>query len=212
YPVTPATSFSIGKDLGGSDKQTVWFDSRFYRVNLFWEEGSFRIRDIHLFDERLSSEYETQPATSNECSFFTLPFVDGYLWSKPGRLAGLRLKAKIGGAEVAVEGGKAKFFKKGESLRVSWPLRNVRGSFEVELGERGMKMWMTGAGDWFLDFTTAENVPLPIEKVSGKMIESRFEKVRYSVKAEKGSFSQPGGGVVWRIRPEGNVVQLKLGE
>ena len=63
------------------------------------------IRDIHLFNENFPSVYSKEKATSNECSFFTLPFVDGYIWSKPGNLAGLRFKALVDGKEVLLEGG-----------------------------------------------------------------------------------------------------------
>jgi len=92
YKITPATSVTVTEDIKGSDRKTVWFNSRFYRVNLLWENGTLCFRDIHLFNEKIPSAYLTKKATSNECSFFTLPFVDGYLWSTPQKIAGLRLK------------------------------------------------------------------------------------------------------------------------
>ncbi|MDD4192193.1 MAG: hypothetical protein PHI28_12735 [Mangrovibacterium sp.] len=105
YQVTPATSVTINEDLEGSDLKTVWFNSRFYRANLFWEKGTFRSRDIHLFNENLTSRYLNQVTTSNECVFFTLSFVDGHRWSAPAQIAGLRLKAVTNGKEVLAEGG-----------------------------------------------------------------------------------------------------------
>src|SRR5690606_36228927 len=33
YKVTPATAVTVNNDISGSDKKTVWFNSRFYRVN-----------------------------------------------------------------------------------------------------------------------------------------------------------------------------------
>jgi hypothetical protein len=111
YKVTPPTSFTVSKDIEGSDLKTAWFNSRFYRINILWENNTLRIRDIHLFDEKLPSIYETQPVTSNECTFFTLPVVDGYLWSKRNQLAGMRILAMVDGKEVSVEGGEPKFSK-----------------------------------------------------------------------------------------------------
>ena len=53
YKITPATAVTVTEDLKGSDRKTVWFNSRFYRVNLLWENGTLRIRDIHLFDNEI---------------------------------------------------------------------------------------------------------------------------------------------------------------
>lgn len=81
YKVTPATSVTVNEDLEKLDVKTVWFNRRYNRANLFWENGGLRFRDIHLFDEDFESKYLTERVNSNECFFFTLPFVDGYVWS-----------------------------------------------------------------------------------------------------------------------------------
>ena len=90
YKTTPATSVTVTRDLEGGDHKTVWFNSRFYRVNLLWENGALRFRDIHLFDENLQSDYLAKNSTSTQFLFHTLPFVDGYSWSTPETRAGLR--------------------------------------------------------------------------------------------------------------------------
>src|SRR6185437_2737072 len=121
FKVTPATSVTVNSDLPGGKDKTVWFDSRFYRANLLWENGALRIRDIHLFNERFPSVYEKHVATSNECSFFTLPVVDGYLWSNKQQTAGLRLKAIIDGKETVLQGGDPEIKSDGNGkLHVSW--------------------------------------------------------------------------------------------
>jgi hypothetical protein len=58
YKVTPATSVTVNDDMESSDRKTVWFNSRFFRANLLWENGSLRFRNIHLFNEKFSSIYE----------------------------------------------------------------------------------------------------------------------------------------------------------
>jgi hypothetical protein len=91
YKKTPATSVSVTEDMPGSNCKTVWFDSRYYRANLFWENNFLCFRDIHLFDENFQSDYLNKRATSNQCSFYTLPFVDRYYWSTPYDHTGLRI-------------------------------------------------------------------------------------------------------------------------
>ena len=140
YKVTPATSVTINKDVEGSNRKTVWFNSRFYRLNLLWEDGTLRFRDIHLFNEDLPSAYLTQKVTSNECKFFTLPFVDGYLWSKTGDFAGLRFKAIIDGEEVLLKGLDPTITSpETGKLTISWPLENTSGTIIMEIDERKIK-------------------------------------------------------------------------
>jgi hypothetical protein len=215
YKVTPATSFSVSKDLEGSDLKTVWFNSRFYRLNMLWEQGSLRIRDIHLFNEKLPSIYETQAATSNECTFFTLPVVDGYIWSAKNQIAGLRLKAIVDGKEILLQGKDPKFIKTGPSaMRITWPLKSIEGTFEVDLNERQIKMKLVTAKaiNWFFDLNTADGIKLPFTGVKSKSLDCRFEKMNYSVKAGKGSFTRPNNGAALRISPQLNTIILDLDE
>jgi len=213
YKLTPATAVTISEDMPGSDKKTVWFNSRFYRVNLLWENNTLRIRDIHLFNENLPSIYETQKATSNECSFFTLPFVDGYRWSDRSTLAGLRLKAMKDGKEILIEGANPVVTDavKG-TLHVSWPLKSFKGSIEIDLDEQSLQLKMKGdqSVQWFLDLTTAGSGKLPFVDVKGHQVDCAFEGMKYSVGSKQGIFSRPHDSVVFRIAPEGNVVKLTL--
>jgi hypothetical protein len=78
YRVTPATSVTINHDIGDSDLKTVWFNSRFFRMNIIWEDSTLRVRDIHLFNEKFPSFSTPGVPKSKQVSFFTLPFVDGY--------------------------------------------------------------------------------------------------------------------------------------
>jgi hypothetical protein len=213
YAVTPVTTFSVDKDLEGSDLKTIWFNSRFYRINILWEHGIVRVRDIHLFNENLTSRYETQPATENECTFLTLPFVDGYLWSKPNQLAGLRLKALIDGKEILLEGGDPVFTTKDAStMHISWPLKTITGSFEIYLSEKKMVIQLKSNHpvNWFFDLDTTEEAKLPFNSVRAKNIDCSFEGLHYSIRAEKGRFSQPANGAVLRIHPQSKTITIPL--
>lgn len=213
FKVTPTTSFSVSKDIGDSDLKTLWFNSRFYRANLLWEKGTLRIRDIHLFNENFPSVYEQQPVTENECKFFTLPLVDGYIWSKSSQLAGLRLKAIIEGEEVLLEGGNPKFTKSGAaSMHVSWPLSKLHGSVEIELSEKKMTIQMKTASPvhWFFDLTIAEGVQHPFKSIGINQIDCSFEGMPYSIRIKKGSFSKPSNGAVLRMNPQKNIIQINL--
>ncbi len=218
YKVTPTTSFSVDKDIEGSDKKTVWFDSRFYRINLLWENNTLRVRDIHLFDEQFPSVYETRAATTNDCQFFTLPFVDGYLWSKANQIAGLRVKARVDGKEIAITGGQPIISRKGEDvLQVSWPLAAVSGTLEITLSEKQTEFKLVSSApvDWFLELNTADSISLPFKAIHPKAVECSFESKAYSVTAVKGAFvsnSDPAGTKLspLRITPQSNTITLSF--
>jgi len=215
YKITPATSVTVNKDLKGSNRKTVWFNSRFYRINLLWEDGTLRFRDIHLFNENLPSPYLTQKATSNACAFYTLPFVDGYIWSTPQKMAGLRFKTVVNGKEVLLKGGDPTVTSPiPGTLHISWPVASFAGTLVMDMDEQQITMKMTGknANNWFLDMTTADSVKLPFIKITPNQIDCRFEEMNYSIAAKTGQFSQPGDSVVFRITPANNNMLLDLSD
>jgi hypothetical protein len=215
YKVTPATSVTITKDLKGSNLKTVWFNSRYYRVNLLWENNTLRFRDIHMFNEKFPSVYETQKAVSNECAFFTLPVIDGYLWSSPGKIAGLRFKAIKDGKEILPEGNDPVADDSSPGvLNISWRLKSFDGTLKIILDEGQIKISVEGNNSikWFLDLNTGDNIQLPFKKISADKIDAAFEGMNYTLTATQGLFSTPGNGSVFRITPAMNSIILKLKE
>jgi len=204
YKTTPATSVTVNQDMPGSNRKTVWFNSRFYRVNLIWEDGTLRLRDLHLFDENLSSDYLTKPVTSNECSFYTLPVVDGYLWSTAQKLAGLRLKAWLDGKEILLQGGDPVITSPSPGfLHITWPLTSCPGTFVMDLDECLIFMKMEGAGrlEWFLDLTAKDNASLPFTRIAINRVDCQFKERNYSLVAPQGCFTKEDG-IVFRISPK----------
>lgn len=211
YAVTPATSFAVTKDIAGSDQKTIWYNSRFYRLNLLWEDNTLRIRDIHLFNEKIADKYTTEVAQSNECSFFTLPVVDGYLWSKRGKLAGLRLMTLVNGKETPVKGGDPTFTNVDKStVHVSWPAGE--GSFELDINERSLTVLRKGKPDsnWYLDLTVADGITTPITTIEANWVNYTFENHPFHLMATKGSFEKPANGAIFRLKPQGNSLALSL--
>jgi hypothetical protein len=212
FKVTPATSVTVNDDLKNDDVQTVWYDSRFYRANLFWKNGTLRFRDIHLFNENLASSYLTQKSTSTKASFFTLPFVDGNKWSSAQMLAGMAFKAIVNGKEILIKGGKPKISGSGNQLHISWPITSFDGTIIMDLDEQNIKIQFTGKKsiDWFLELTTASGAVLPFKKISAHKIDAEFEGMNYSVIAKSGSFANPGAKAVFTIQPENNKIALDV--
>jgi len=210
YAVTPPTSFAVSEDITGSHLKTIWFNSRFYRANILWENNTLRIRDIHVFNEHFPSVYETRPVTSNECKFFTLPVVDGYLWSKAGQLAGLRLQAMVAGKETPMEGGDPVFTKTATGAHVEWPVHSIKGTIKVDFTEDKMSISWQGPAtpDWFFDLRVTEGAILPFTKIQPFLVDCSFEGMAYSIRALNGHFEVPANGAVLRIKPRATTITL----
>lgn len=213
FKTTPATSVTIKEDLKGSDNKTVWFNSRFYRLNLIWENNTLRFRDIHIFDENLASEYLTKKGTSTKCDFYTLPFVDGYNWSSAEDVAGLYFKAFIDGKEVLIKGGNPVVTDSIQGkLIISWPVNTLEESLIIEIDEEEIKINMEGNNSisWFLDLTTDTNAELPFKKITSDNIKCQFKGIDYSVLSSKGTIGQADEENIFRIIPEENAIKLKF--
>lgn len=91
FDSTPATAITALDDVRGLGNKSVWYNSRFYRANLYWEKDGFCFRDIHLFDEEMKSEYLDTPGTGRQFFYYTLPVVDRFHWSTPEEHMGLRV-------------------------------------------------------------------------------------------------------------------------
>ena len=90
YPLTPATAVVALDDWKDQGHKTAWYDSRFYRLNVFWNREDFFIRDIHTFDERLVASTHERPLKETSLTYETLPIVDWAFWSvSDGKRAGM---------------------------------------------------------------------------------------------------------------------------
>lgn len=213
YKVTPATSMTVNEDIEGSDLKTVWFNSRYFRANLLWEKGSLRFRDIHMFNEKFPSIYEKERATKNEVMFFTLPVVDGNVWSTKNAQAGLSFSALIDGKDVLLEGHDPiiKSTAPGK-LDISWPLKNTSGTLHIRMDERQIEIKIVGnaALKWYLDLTSSDEAVLPFTKVGKSRIDNRFEGMDYAVTTSAGTFSKPQGKTALRMQPQSQKLVINL--
>ena len=213
YKVTPATTFTVSKDLGSSDKKTIWYNSRFYRLNLLWENGELRITDIHLFNETVPDKYLQDVTTINQSFFYTLPLVDGFQWGKRGMPEGFRLMMNEGGREVPVHGGDPVFSNiSNTAVRASWSVNT--GSFDIVMNEHSMTI--TGknspSDDWFLDLYVADGAKTAFKSISDNSALYEFDGHTYRLTATQGKIEKATNGSLYRIRPQDQHIVLMLAD
>lgn len=182
YSMTPATALTALSDYRSDNKKTVWYNSRFYRANLLWEGQTFRIRDIHLFNENYPSEYLNKPTTSSSVVFTTLPFVDGCLWSSNEKMAGLRLKYKdASGKYTEAQGGTPNVRTSGNELVVNWILKNG-ATLKIFFTEGKMNISCTSKShplNWYLELTALPEAQLPFTTIGSHVIKATQKQFNY---------------------------------
>ena len=199
YKVTPPTSVSCLEDTYSGFRKTVWFDSRFYRINLLWDKGIVRVRDIHLFNEKIPSDYVDKPGTSTKCEFLTLPIVDGFLWSSPGDFAGIRIWQDNGKnlAPSEIEFSRITPENVGDKA-VSVLLETADGRSITFLLQEN-RIYITASGmtsDWCLVLDVAEDKEMPL-KVDGKFtVYGEQDGFRYGVRMTRGNVMGSGKRII----------------
>jgi len=210
FRVTPATAITALTDYRNEGRKTIWFNSRFYRVNLLWKDQSFRFRDIHLFDERMESDYLTKAGTSTQCVYTTLPVVDGFLWSTRDTLAGLRLmrkttpgkweEVKLGEQMVTeVAANELQVECTGNSME-KYRLIFYEDRFEISCPEQNTAI------SWLLELQTAPGIPLPFTSMDDRQINATLNGFNYSLICKQGRIETPGksDSFIFRLIPANN--------
>ena len=214
YPLTPATSVTVDDDFLHDGRSAAWYDSRFYRIGLFWEGDFFVIRDIHLFDESIESDYLRQAGTSTQCVYTTLPIVDGYLWSTSDERAGLRLVAlqgESGTEEIPVF---SHSFRQTAADQLVVDQKTPYGTFTLTLNEDNITCILRAKKkvNWAMEFTAAPKASLPFDELSAQEMRATWKGHPYAFHLQKGSFetasSSSGKPTSWRMHPQRGKIVL----
>ena len=208
FPVTPPTSVVALDDWKNEGRKTVWYDSRFYRLNVLWESNVFFIRDLHGFDERIVSPTHETPLRETSLTYETLPLVDWANGSDSGKKrAGLwpvRLAADGSSAPLSPDGAPTVRALNATDLQVDQPLQGG-GAFSLICRESSVEMTaLTADGQplpWACDLMGNGNAL--IKKVDGASVTFRHGGVEYPLKLGAGTGLQGADGQL-RLKPGGD--------
>lgn len=205
FRATPATAITTMDDVRGLGNKSVWYNSRYYRANLFWEKTGFCFRDIHLFDERMKSEYLDTPGTGRQFFYYTLPVVDRFHWSTPQEYTGLRI--------VCTDGANAVHEVVLANPVVDEPAKGVLRVVSQDADGRSFvfkfledRIELTGSGvpateGWALELKVPQSRidRLPFRQCVGHKVEAEFRGHRYSLSCKCGTVVK-GEGETFALR------------
>lgn len=210
FKVTPPTAVTAFSDIRNEGRKTVWFNSRYYRANLLWDNNSFRFRDLHLFDEKFKSDYYDKAGAGSQFYYYTLPVVDGFIWSSNDDRAGLRiLKVDMKGNLKEIQlNGPVVTEPSEESLLVE--CKDNEGNifkilFKEDQFQISCKPKMIGF-KWLLALKTASGAELPFQSVKGNRVKAIFKNYNYGITCLRGSVKRENlvKGFVFSLIPSGN--------
>ena len=229
YPLTPPTAVTVPDDFLSDGLSAAWYDSRFYRTGLLWTDSSFVIRDIHLFDERIESDYLRRAGTTTYCEYTTPPVVDGFVWSTPAKHAGLRLVAlHDDGSSTVIPVTSHECRQRGnDALAIS--CTTPYGPFEMLLEEARLTVTHKQASNrwpclrpsqlghpseldashcsvrWALEFGADSGARLPFTRIEPKAISATHNGYDYVLRLRRGTFVAAAPDFsLWRILPQQN--------
>jgi hypothetical protein len=190
YTTTPASAIVALTDWQKKGRKSVWYCSRFYRTNLFWDNDAFWIRDIQRFDETYSERYLADVCTTPNCTYDALPVFDGYLWSGPD------VRARLRPVEIAANGERRPLAaqtpvvaEQGESLAVEW--QTDKGAMKI-VCEPGVLRISFPPGSlstrWGLEGIWSSKASLPVTRVEDKCLHYVHSGHAYRLTTHPGRF------------------------
>jgi hypothetical protein len=215
YPLTPATSVVALSDWTHQDRKSVWYDSRFYRINLYWDNAGLHIRDLHLFDETVASPTHETPLTRTTLSYATLPVMDGALWSKkqiagmwPMQIAANGEATPLAGLPMVTEPSQTELCVTqplAGSMASTAPIAGAArdgGSISMLCGEDSVVFTATDSNHqplkWALDLIGGDRQKSVVKSVGPSVISYTYNDAKYQLKLanDAGSCAQRDGGAI----------------
>ena len=210
FSTTPATAVTVLNDIRNENNKTVWFNSRYYRANLLWKNQDFSFRDIHLFDERFKSQYVDKPGESSQFFFYTLPMVDGYMWSTPEDRAGMQIVQHSASGEKKIVRLNPPTITEPDTKTLVVTCTDVENhSFNMTFTESDFEITCdTNDKDfrWSLDLHTASS-ELPFKEIEGQNIMAEFQGFKYVIRCLDGK-PEISGDCALRISPVQNRIKI----
>ena len=210
FSTTPATAVTVLNDIRNENNKTVWFNSRYYRANLLWKNQNFSFRDIHLFDERFKSQYVDKAGESSQFFFYTLPMVDGYMWSTPEDRAGMQIVQHISSGEKKVIQFNSPTITEPDIKTLEVTCTDEENhSFKMTFTESDFEITCdTNDKDfrWSLDLHTASS-ELPFKEIEGQNIMADFQGFKYVIRCLDGK-PEISGDCALRISPVQNRIKI----
>lgn len=174
YKSTPMRAVGALTDWADKGNQSVWFNNKHYRVNVFSDKEQVWIRDIHIFKDEYRDKYLDEPCTTSSAIYDNPPIVDGIRMSDDNVKAGWF----FGKGEIE------SFCEKDNCFYVS--IKTENGNITIKCLDNSIEI--TGEKDFAVDFVYSESSPF-VKKTTDKCICYTHNGLDYKAEIACGSYS-----------------------
>ena len=179
-------------------ERTVWYQSRFHRVNLHFRGNEFYLRDLHVYDDQFPQPFLTDPVREHGIEQRLLAVLDGYHWkSDKVRAQGKFVLIGKDGQETSLTmAGLPTVTEKGATLRTDVPLGGG-GKLTMTCHERDIEFRVTGVAAESQLALVLEWAPekSALQNVSSDQLNYRFRDFDYAISIVNGSAARTTDGV-----------------
>jgi hypothetical protein len=210
FPQTPASAVVALEDWSDEQRQSVWYNTPYYRANLIWNNSTLRFRDIHLFDDSYRERYLTTREDTLAARFDNLPVLDGFSWSRPDDLAGVYLvKMLEDGSTEPLPVSEMIVDKHGkDGLKVVLP-HQPRGEITITLSPAELQVTASDLETpWALELRWSKGTKPPIERVAPDAIYYRHAGFPYILRASQGQIRRAENAAI--VSPINNRIELDM--
>ena len=210
HKTTPATAVVALEDSKGDANRSIWYESKFYRVNLCWEGDQWRIRDLHVFNQDYPERYLDKVESTAVATYDTLPVMDGFHWSKPRDIAGIRgVLPSSGESQPLLTKGVPVVKEIGtEALAFTCDLASG-GVLQVRCDPARLAVGVSGEAapaGWALEMAWAEGKEPPLAGIGKNVINYRHQGFGYTLPCGTSEVSRVEGKNKIRIKEAGGAV------
>ena len=218
HPLTPPTAVvSIGDWHPHGRRRAVWYDSRFYRLNLLWDGDQLCVRDLHRFDQSVVASTHATPLATTSLTCGTLPVMDAARWSgrvRAGMFPVLPSPDARATVRLTTVGAPPVRELNPTDLSVVQPVRG--GTLSVVCREAGLSMAATDAGGrplpWALDLVGRPGQQAAVRGVTADAVTYQSDGTRYDPRLAAGSCRLLDDGTI-RLTPGATgTLALRLGD
>jgi hypothetical protein len=163
----PQTQIALD-DWTGAKRKSIWYNSRFYRANLFLNEGKLHFRDIHKMADDFEEPFLNKVCTGWQALYYTPPVIDQWMFMGNGASGVMMFDGEFSSLEPVAE--------KGDVLVVT-AVRTDGTSATVRFEEGRIVV----AGAKTLTAEYADGAFRKSISVTGRGVDFIFQNFRYSV-------------------------------
>lgn len=204
FSSTPPQAQMFDSDINNNRYKTMWYNCKNYRLNVLYEQGKIRIRDLYLFNELFKEKFLSEKETSHNCSYYNLPVIDGFRYSDENTRAGLYFYRH--GHEISFT-APWRTFENGTSANVY-----LNEALKITADEKRIHI-RCNEPSWYMCAVNSEKAELPYRSAENKSMQMEFrcfgeDYFSYNLNLSKGYFRLTDNGFM--IFPEDNEIEITL--